>query len=184
MSRSLSIRIAMGTAAVVLVCAGAAQAAGTGTGGPAPAAGSAPAAAAARPVHPAAQAPTKKEIAALFDQWNAALATGDPAKVADRYAPGAVLLPTVSAQIRTNRAGIIDYFEHFLQKKPQGEIQQRVITVLDRTTAVDTGRYRFTLTGKDGVTSKVDARYTFVYELRGGKWLIVNHHSSVLPTEG
>ncbi|MCL1536223.1 SgcJ/EcaC family oxidoreductase, partial [Xanthomonas nasturtii] len=37
-----------------------------------------------------------REVAALFDTWNAALATGNPDKVADLYAPDGVLLPTVS----------------------------------------------------------------------------------------
>ncbi|MGW7002113.1 SgcJ/EcaC family oxidoreductase [Streptomyces sp. NPDC054933] len=129
-----------------------------------------------------ARYPTQRQIAALFDQWNAALATGDAYRVADRYAPNAVLLPTVSARIRTNRAEIVDYFKHFLESKPVGRIQQRYINVLDRTSAIDTGLYQFTLTAKDGTKTKVNARYTYVYGLRGGKWLILNHHSSALPT--
>ncbi|MFD6142143.1 hypothetical protein [Promicromonospora sp. NPDC060271] len=40
--------------------------------------------------------PTEQEIAALFDEWNAALGTGDAEAVADRYAHDGVLLPTVS----------------------------------------------------------------------------------------
>ncbi|MFG2294387.1 SgcJ/EcaC family oxidoreductase [Streptomyces sp. NPDC048603] len=128
---------------------------------------------------------TKREIAALFDQWNAALQTGDARKVADRYARDAVLLPTASPQIRTNRAEITDYFEHFLQKKPKGEKIRSVINVLDGNSALDAGVYRFHLTDpKTGVTKPLDARYTFEYEKRHGKWLIVNHHSSVLPAEG
>ncbi|MBV6701706.1 SgcJ/EcaC family oxidoreductase [Kitasatospora aureofaciens] len=127
------------------------------------------------------QPPTKEQIAALFDQWNAALATGDANRVADLYAPDAVLLPTVSAEIRTDRAGIVDYFKHFLESKPVGRIQERFIDILDRTNAVDTGLYQFTLTNQDGSKTKVNARYTFVYELRGGTWLIINHHSSELP---
>ncbi|MFI9271002.1 SgcJ/EcaC family oxidoreductase [Kitasatospora sp. NPDC052896] len=128
------------------------------------------------------QMPSAGQIAALFDQWNAALATGDPNRVADLYAPDAVLLPTVSAEIRTTRAGIVDYFQHFLVNKPVGKIQERFINIPDPTTAIDTGLYQFTLTQKDGSKTEVDARYTFVYELRGGKWLIINHHSSAVPT--
>ncbi len=128
---------------------------------------------------------TEREIAGLFEQWNAALRSGDPGKVAERYAEDAVLLPTASPTIRTNRAEIADYFEHFLQKKPRGEKLRSVITVLDADSAIDAGLYRFHLTDpRTGATKPVDARYTYEYEKRGGKWLIVNHHSSVLPAEG
>ena len=68
--------------------------------------------------------PSQDEIAALFDQWNTALATGDPEKVADLYAPNAVLLPTLSNQIRTNRTEIVEYFTHFLESKLQGKIDR------------------------------------------------------------
>jgi uncharacterized protein (TIGR02246 family) len=125
--------------------------------------------------------PTKAEIDALFDRWNAAVETGDPEKVADLYAPDAVLLPTLSPVVRTDRAGLVDYFEHFLAKNPSGERTQSVIEVLDKNTAIDTGLYTFTFTADDGTQTFADARYTFVYEKVHGEWLIINHHSSLLP---
>ncbi|WP_033284850.1 SgcJ/EcaC family oxidoreductase [Streptomyces sp. NRRL F-525] len=126
--------------------------------------------------------PSKKQIAALFDGWNAALQTGDPKKVADRYAPDAVLLPTVSNEIRTDRAEIVDYFEHFLPNKPVAKKVETYINVLDSNSAIDAGAYDITLTDpKTGKKRVVEARYTYEYEKRGGKWLIVNHHSSVMP---
>ncbi|MFD4502367.1 SgcJ/EcaC family oxidoreductase [Streptomyces sp. NPDC058457] len=126
--------------------------------------------------------PSKKQIAALFDRWNAALRTGDPEQVADLYAKDAVLLPTVSNKIRTNHAEIVDYFEHFLQNKPVGEKKRTIVNVLDPNSAIDTGVYEFTLTDpKTGAQRVVEARYTYEYEKRGGKWLIVNHHSSAMP---
>ena len=124
--------------------------------------------------------PSQDEIARLFDQWNAALATGDPEKVAALYAPNAVLLPTVSNQIRTNHAEIVDYFAHFLQSKPQGKIDRGIITVMDPQTAINTGIYTFTLT-QNGQPQHVQARYTFVYQKQNGQWLIINHHSSKMP---
>jgi uncharacterized protein (TIGR02246 family) len=124
--------------------------------------------------------PMRQEIAGLFDAWNAALATGNPQNVADLYAPDAVLLPTLSNQIRTNRAEIVDYFEHFLASKPQGMIEREIIDVLNADSAINTGVYRFTLT-KNGKAQQVEARYTFVYEYLKGKWLITNHHSSGMP---
>lgn len=129
-----------------------------------------------------AEKPTKKEIASLFDGWNDALQTGDAEKVADRYASDAVLLPTVSNKVRTDRDGIVDYFEHFLEDKPVGEKIDTYINVLDDDSAIDTGVYEFTLTDPDtGEKSVVKARYTYEYEKRNGKWLIVNHHSSKMP---
>ncbi|MFJ9564684.1 SgcJ/EcaC family oxidoreductase [Streptomyces fuscichromogenes] len=126
--------------------------------------------------------PSKKQIAGLFDKWNAALRTGDPEKVAGLYAKDAVLLPTVSNKIRTNHAEIVDYFEHFLQNKPVGKKVETIVNVLDTNSAIDTGVYEFTLTDpKTGAQRVVEARYTYEYEKRGGKWLIVNHHSSVMP---
>jgi uncharacterized protein (TIGR02246 family) len=120
---------------------------------------------------------TVAQIRAQFDGWNKALATLDPNKVADRYARDAVLLPTVSNQVRDTRAEIVDYFKKFLAGKPQGTILQSHVKLLGRNAAIDTGTYRFTMA--DGST--VDARYTYVYERVNGKWLIVNHHSSAMP---
>jgi uncharacterized protein (TIGR02246 family) len=163
MTRKTRIRAGLVTATAVVT---ALTVAGVGTAGPR---------------HQDAK-PTKAEIAALFDGWNAALKTGDPKKVADRYADDAVLLPTVSNKIRTDRAEIEDYFEHFLLRKPVGKKVRSLVDVLDGNSAIDTGIYRFTLTDpKTGAQSTVEARYTYGYEKRDGKWLIVNHHSSAMP---
>lgn len=121
---------------------------------------------------------TDAQVRALFTGWNEALATLDAEQVADRYAPDGVLLPTVSNQVRTDRAGIVDYFEHFLENKPQGTILSSHVKLLNPNAAIDTGTYRFSL---NGGASTVEARYTFVYERIDGEWLIVNHHSSAMP---
>jgi uncharacterized protein (TIGR02246 family) len=124
--------------------------------------------------------PSQQGIAALYPVWNAALATGDPQKVADLYAPEAVLLPTLSNKMRSDRAGIVDYFTKFLASKPQGKIDSEFIDVLDADSAINTGIYTFTLM-QDGRPQQVQARYTYVYEHRDGRWLIANHHSSAMP---
>jgi uncharacterized protein (TIGR02246 family) len=124
---------------------------------------------------------TPQEIVALFDRWNASLATRDADKVTSNYAPDAVLLATVSNRPRTDSAGIKDYFEHFLERRPQGSIDTRTIRV-GCNTASDVGTYTFNLSGKTpGTMETVRARYSFIYELRDGKWLIVHHHSSAMP---
>lgn len=127
-----------------------------------------------------AESPDEDEIATLFNTWNQALATGTPETVADLYAPNGVLLPTVSNQVRTNRAEIVDYFTQFLKAKPSGVIEKQIIHVLSDDHAINTGVYRFSLT-KDGQETSVRARYTYVYEKVDGDWLIINHHSSAMP---
>lgn len=122
----------------------------------------------------------EKEIAALFDRWNAALATGKPSEVVKLYAANGILEPTVSNEVRATPAAIEDYFVHFLALKPQGVINYREIRVLDDNTALDAGVYTFSLT-KNGKPAMVQARYTYVYEKVNGEWKIMNHHSSAMP---
>ena len=92
-----------------------------------------------------------------------------------------MLLPTVSNKVCASRLEIKDYFDHFLAAKPQGVINYRQVRLLDDDSAVDAGVYTFTLTNPDGSTRNVQARYTFIYEKRDGRWLIINHHSSAMP---
>lgn len=132
------------------------------------------------PQSPPPAPPTDAEIAGLFTQWNDALATDNPEKVADRYAPNAVLVPTKSNVVRTDRAGIVDYFTHFLGSDPHAEIVESHIDILDADNAVDAGIYRFHL-NQNGIPQDLNARYTFVYEKQNGQWLIVSHHSSAMP---
>ncbi len=126
------------------------------------------------------EAVTKEQVAGLFDRWNASLQTKNPDEVVKNYAGDAVLLPTVSNKPRTNPQEIRDYFVHFLEKSPKGVINTRTIHI-GCNDAFDVGTYTFTVTGADGKKSEVAARYSFVYELRGGKWVIVHHHSSAMP---
>jgi uncharacterized protein (TIGR02246 family) len=131
-------------------------------------------------VTPGANMPSKREIAALFDDWNQTLRTGGPNDMALLYAEDGILLPTVSNLVRSNRVEIADYFEHFLELHPRGVINEQHIDVLDSNTAVNSGVYTFDLI-KEGEPTFVVARYSFLYEKIGGKWLIKSHHSSAMP---
>jgi len=122
------------------------------------------------------QATSEKQIAGLFDRWNSSLQTGDPKKVVANYAAKSILLPTVSNTPRLTAAQKLDYFEHFLQGKPVGTIDSRVIEI-DCNSAVDAGLYTF----KFGDGSVVRARFTYTYKWDGKQWLITSHHSSAMP---
>lgn len=121
-------------------------------------------------------AASEKQIASLFERWNASLQTGEPKKVVANYAAKSILLPTVSNKPRLTAEEKEDYFEHFLQRKPVGAIDSRSIEI-DCNSAIDAGLYTFKFA--DG--SEVKARYTFTYKWNGKQWLISSHHSSAMP---
>ena len=116
------------------------------------------------------------EIRVLIDKWNLALQSRDPTKVVKLYAADAILIPTLSNIVRHNHEEIEDYFAHFLQKGPRFEIDETNIRVIDNL-AVNSGTYAVTF--EDGTTAR--ARFTFVYQNINQHWLIIEHHSSVMP---
>ncbi|MBD8144767.1 SgcJ/EcaC family oxidoreductase [Pantoea agglomerans] len=119
---------------------------------------------------------SEENVASLFDKWNDSLATGDATKVSELYVSDAVLLPTLSNQVRLTDQERIDYFKAFLKKGPSGKIDSRTIRI-GCNKAIDTGVYTFTF--KDH--SHVTARYTFTYTWDGKGWKISTHHSSAMP---
>jgi uncharacterized protein (TIGR02246 family) len=120
---------------------------------------------------------SEREIAALFDRWNASLQTGDPHQVVANYAEKSILLPTVSNKPRLTPAEKEDYFQHFLEKRPSGKIDMRFVEI-GCNSALDAGLYTFTF-AKTGEV--VQARYSYTYRWDGSKWLITSHHSSAMP---
>jgi len=117
-----------------------------------------------------------QDIAALFQEWNDALQSRDPQNVVALYETSAILLPTVSNQVRHNHQEIADYFKGFLAKGPIGAIDESNVRVYSDI-AINSGIYTFTF--DDG--AKVPARFTFVYRWNGQRWLIIEHHSSQMP---
>ena len=83
---------------------------------------------------------TEKEVRALFELWNGALATGDSRIVADRYIKKPLLLPTVSDRPRTDFDSVKDYFDKFLLKKPVGKILEGSIHIGDGWASVSRNR--------------------------------------------
>lgn len=118
------------------------------------------------------------EIESLFNEWNSALQTGDAKKVAELYESNAVLLPTISNQVRHNHEEMEDYFVRFLAMGPKGKIDESNVRIFDQL-AINSGICTFTF--NDG--ELVQARFTFVYRWNGENWKIVEHHSSKMPED-
>ena len=117
------------------------------------------------------------DVLGLFDQWNTALSTLNPDTVTALYADNAVLLPTVSNQVRHNHEEIRDYFVGFLQKSPQGVVDEFNVNILSDTHVTNSGVYTFTF----GDGSKVSARFRYLYVASDDGWKILQHHSSAMP---
>src|SRR5262249_60750219 len=124
----------------------------------------------------------KDEVAAATLAWAQALGADDPDKVLPFYADDAVLLGTLSPTVRSDRAALRDYFVTAFKVLPGLKVAfgDQLIRVYGGT-AVNTGYYTFSYI-KDGETKNLPARYSFTYVKRGDAWLIVDHHSSAMPS--
>jgi hypothetical protein len=121
-------------------------------------------------------------------------AKGNATEVAALYAPNAVLLPTLSPQIKIKLSNdtsqelydftssdIRAYFVEFTKLKDLKAQTEKLYTQVFNDVAVNTGLYTFEYLDDKGNKVDVPARFTFVYEKINGNWLIINHHSSYLP---
>lgn len=116
-----------------------------------------------------------------FSKWHDALQTKNPKKVAMIYAEGATFLPTVSEEFKKGQSGAAEYFKHFLEKNPTGEIIQEEIQTLGNDCYLHSGMYNFKI-GPANDKQTVEARFSFVWKKDDqGEWKIIHHHSSVRP---
>ena len=134
-----------------------------------------------------ALAEPKGDVAAASLAWGQAIGEGDPEKVLPFYAEDAVLWGTLSPKVRADPAAIRDYFVAAGGGRMMLEVQGLKVAYGDQlirvygNTAVNTGYYTFSYV-KDGETKSVPARYSFTYVKNGERWLIVDHHSSTVPS--
>ena len=94
----------------------------------------------------------------------------------------AVLWGTLSPTVRSDRAALRDYFVTAFKVLPGVKVAfgDQLIRVYGNA-AVNTGYYTFSYV-KDGETKSLPARYSFTYVKNGERWLIVDHHSSAMPS--
>jgi uncharacterized protein (TIGR02246 family) len=121
---------------------------------------------------------SRAQVAAATADWIATFNTRDPVRISALYAPDAVLWGTVSQTIRTTPEEILEYFTDSATKRPDlrmflGEYHVRLYGDI----ASNSGYYtsRNPVGGQEVV---VPMRFTFIYRREGGRWVIVNHHSS------
>jgi|OpeIllAssembly_1097287.scaffolds.fasta_scaffold1384514_1 uncharacterized protein (TIGR02246 family) len=123
-----------------------------------------------------------EDIRKAFDRWTAALAERDPEKIVACYHQDAVLWGTFSTKKRKGNTLIREYFEQLVQRKKLRALCKNLDIRIYGDIAVNSGMYYFNFVDNNRDVM-VPARYTFVYQKTDGEWLIIEHHSSVLPPE-
>lgn len=127
------------------------------------------------------QATPKDDVAAATQAWIDAMTSHDADRVMSLYDSDAVLWGTRSPTLRDNPSTVRDYFKILATVPPSYKAvlgEQRIRVYGDM--AINTGTYTFSQVD-DGKEVLRPARFSFVYRNRGGRWLIVDHHSSAVP---
>ncbi len=109
--------------------------------------------------------------------WMEAFNTGSLSGITGLYDPQAVLWGTTATDLIDTPAGIIAYFERVLalQPAPSVKLGPSRLRVLDDMALVS-GHYELQLGHQC-----LPARYSMALKRGSDRWLIVDHHSSLLP---
>lgn len=122
-----------------------------------------------------------ESVRAATQAWIDAFNARDAARISALYAPDAVFWGTISPTIRLTPEAVLEYFESSAVKRPRlrmtvGESHVRVFG----DGAVHAGYYT-SIDPRDEGDLVTPLRFTFMYRLEGGRWVIVSHHSSRVP---
>ncbi len=123
----------------------------------------------------------QKEAIAATAAWAEAFNARDAQRIAALYADDAVFWGTISPTIRTTPEVVLEYFTNSTTRRPNLRIvigEQHVRVYGD--TVINSGYYT-SRNVQDGQETINPMRFTFVFHRRGGRWMIVSHHSSRMP---
>jgi hypothetical protein len=123
---------------------------------------------------------TPSEITQQLTNWHNGLVKADLDGLMAQYASDAVFFPTFINAARTAEERKA-FLQVLIAKKPVATLNndQRVRIFGDIATC--SGSWVFDVNAADGSREKKPVRYLFVFEKRGGKWLIIEQHVSAFP---
>lgn len=120
------------------------------------------------------------KIMVIMQTWEHAFCEGSSESLLSLYAEDAVFCGALSPLRRDTPTSIRDYFEDvFTLMAHKVTFDDPLIRVYGDT-AVNTGYYTFSWI-REGKVEMIPARYSITYVKRYQRWLIVDHHSSVIP---
>lgn len=122
----------------------------------------------------------KPDVSEALNAWKAAVEAGNVDDIMKLYDKKAVMISTFAQQPMRKREQLIGYFKKVIVNPDiKIEIEDSHPRVFDNV-AVDSGRYVLSYS-QEGETISIPARFTFVFALEDGKWMIVEQHSSRVP---
>lgn len=118
-------------------------------------------------------------IKQLSDNWEQAITARNPNHITALYDKNAILYATFS-NVVDSPAGLLNYFTKLTKHKNlKVKFIKQTIRVYGDA-AINSGLYEFSFTER-GKTVTIPGRYTFVYHETPTGWVIIDHHSSVMP---
>ena len=117
-----------------------------------------------------------------LQQWVSTINSRQPNAFSRLYSEDAVFLPTLS---QTHIRGNMDYTTYFSRLLGKSgfrvdilELDLQMLGDVGVCSGVCSGVYDFALRGDD---TRLEARFSMVFQRINGVYLIVNHHSSQVP---
>jgi hypothetical protein len=127
----------------------------------------------------------KQLVQSWADELKRSWQQNDPDLVVGKYDATAALLPTCESGPLVGRTAIKGYFLKFLTYKPEVVQLDTPAAGGDCTTPFGSGLYTFKLVKPgSGEVLQASARYTYVFHRVGSTYLIMQHHSSLVPAPG
>lgn len=125
-------------------------------------------------------ASAKPNPSVALSNWKDAVESRKLSAVMKLYDNDAVMIPTFAQSPLLKRSQIEEYFKVVLANDGVHvdilESHPRILGDI----AIDDGRYELSYT-QEGEQVSIPARFTFVYQLDGDKWMIIDHHASQMP---
>jgi hypothetical protein len=120
----------------------------------------------------------------IYNSWVDAMVCpkNDVHRVLDLYHQNAIVLPTFSPTICTNHDQLYNYFKNLIILPTLSITTHDFLSAECNNLIINSGIYTFQYLSQNRPVI-IPARFSFVYKNYDGKWLIINHHSSMLPVQ-
>jgi uncharacterized protein (TIGR02246 family) len=125
-----------------------------------------------------ASGPTNVKEALI--QWQQAVESGDAKAIVGLYGKDAVLISAFAQLPITTREGLLAYYKKVVANPGIKVTVTEQHPRMFGNVALNSGQYVLSYE-QEGEPIEIGSRFSFVYEWRGNKWVIVDHHSSAVP---